>query len=80
MSMTHLIKPQSTFKGAVVLKKIRNWTIERAINPRTGRRMIVVVGDVHSDYPLKYPSTGQVAYDFPERIPKDVKRAVEKMM
>lgn len=56
---------------------VKNWTIVDAI--RMGIRRIFIESNVtgYSDNPIKYWD-GQIGYDFPERIPAYVKKAVAK--
>jgi hypothetical protein len=68
-----MIKPQTTFKDAKVIKKIGKWTIETYTNPNTGTRTIAVTDGFNVDYPIYYDWLGSVAYDY-EKVPKSVRK------
>ena len=55
-----------------VVKKVGKWTIEW-----TNGHLRIDDG-WQSSYPIYYPHNGQVAYDFPERIPKRIQAVVKR--
>lgn len=58
--------------------KTRGGEVSTFIHPVTGRtRLEVLCKNGHSDYPIKYDN-GNIAYNNPGLIPKDLKKAVER--
>jgi len=57
--------------------KNKNWKIIKAGLKNHAR--IRVEGVSHVDYPIKYDD-GRIAYDFPERVPKYVQKALSGLM
>ena len=73
------MKPQTCLKDAKVIKKIRHWTIETYT--RFGKTAFAVCDGWYVDYPLLVDVPDcrwYVAYDSKFRIPKDVRKQVER--
>ena len=54
------------------MKSSSKWKIDRI-----SKNLIKVSKDFFCDYPIKYVE-GDIVYDFPERVPKYIKRIVER--
>lgn len=72
-------KCQSTM-GKVVLFQNNKYSIESYFNSNTNDLSIVLVIDqFYTDYPIIYDNL-DVSYDYPERIPRYIKKKIEKIL
>jgi hypothetical protein len=68
---------QTTFKGAKVIRKFGNWTLEIFPNHRNGKHELVASDGYNTYYPIIY-SNFTSAWDNPYPVPKTIITYVNK--